>query len=101
MYNNLKMEQVDVLVKAGIISEDKREAASQVILDWWKDRMAILWEIGDVRSEAEGMEPPVELTDEECREILAQVLKYNDANIGVTWETLRFYIREHVGSRKG
>lgn len=54
------------------------------------DEINISWHIDDVKSrEGELQDDLVEpLTDNECRQVLANVKKHHDCNIGVTWETI-------------
>tara|TARA_R100000152_G_C6782117_1_gene218489 strand:- start:2838 stop:3260 length:423 start_codon:yes stop_codon:yes gene_type:complete len=58
------------------------------------DQIAIIWHIKDVQKAAEDMNK--KLSDEDCQYILAEILYFHDANIGVSWETIRFYITKYT-----
>lgn len=46
------------------------------------DSIAVIWTVDDVKS----VRP--DLTDEQCRQVLAAVDHNHDASLGITWETL-------------
>ncbi len=48
------------------------------------DSISITWHIDDVRSLAHD----IDLTDDQCREVLLRADKYHDANIGINWGVL-------------
>ena len=51
--------------------------------------IAIIWSIDDVRDSIEGSFEGLELTDDECMEVLWHVDKKHDAEWGVGWENIR------------
>lgn len=53
-----------------------------------KTQIAIIWSIEDVQ----GISPS--LTNEEAMNVLANVKRKHDCNLGVTWDTLEFWIDE-------
>ena len=53
-----------------------------------KDQIAIIWNIDDVKGRAP------DLTDDECRQVLELVERKHDANIGVNWDVLDYWIAE-------
>jgi len=60
-------------------------------LDWgWtdKDTIAICWNVDDVRMAFKNINKETTLTDDDCRDVLANVLNRHDATIGVTWDNL-------------
>ena len=58
------------------------------------DSISIVWGISDVIGRAE--QNAYILTDQQAREILQEILRMHDANIGVTWDTLDFYISDYL-----
>lgn len=52
------------------------------------DEITIKWHIDDIKSLDET------LTDDQCREVLQLAMKNHDANIGINWDTLRYWINE-------
>tara|TARA_R110002126_G_scaffold133309_3_gene277363 strand:+ start:13104 stop:13376 length:273 start_codon:yes stop_codon:yes gene_type:complete len=59
--------------------------------DWISD----WWHISDVADQAD-----VELTDEECREVLARVKKSHDANVGINWDVISYHADEVLDERE-
>ena len=52
-----------------------------------------IWSIDDVKFQAtENMD--IELTDAVAEEILNDIDSHQDANLGITWDTIETYIRE-------
>lgn len=54
------------------------------------DEINMSWHIEDIKGRdidwpEDGVEP---LTDNECRQVLVNIKKNHDCNIGVTWETI-------------
>jgi hypothetical protein len=58
------------------------------------DQIAIIWHIKDVQKAAEDMNK--KLSNEDCRYILEEILYDHDASLGVSWETIRFYITKYT-----
>lgn len=54
-----------------------------------KKEISIKWHIDDIRLRDKT------LTEEECSEILTDIEKYHDANIGINWDIIDSYIDEH------
>lgn len=70
---------------------DPRDIVRLTSPDWITD----WWHISDVQESVDA-----EMTDEECREVLNQVERYKDANIGINWEVIRYYAGEVLGERE-
>ena len=70
---------------------DPRDIVRLTSPDWITD----WWHISDVQESVNA-----EMTDEECREVLNQVERYKDANIGINWEVIRYYAGEVLGERE-
>ena len=57
------------------------------------DELAIaIWGAVDVKSRAEDMD--IELTDEQVRDVLSCVENKQDATLGITWDTLDYWIEQ-------
>jgi hypothetical protein len=70
---------------------DPRDIVRLTSPDWITD----WWHISDVQESVD-----VEMTDEECREVLNQVERYKDTNIGINWEVIRYYAGEVLDERE-
>jgi hypothetical protein len=70
---------------------DPRDIVRLTSPDWVTD----WWHISDVQESVD-----VEMTDEECREVLNQVERYKDTNIGINWEVIRYYAGEVLDERE-
>lgn len=57
--------------------------------------IAILWDIEDVKSHGAEHGFP-DITDKQAMEILERVEHGHDASMGISWETIEFYIYEHM-----
>jgi hypothetical protein len=56
------------------------------------------WHIDDVASQAESQGET--LTEEECRDVLAMVMRKHDCNIGINWDVIDYWIDEIVKERE-
>ena len=57
-----------------------------------ENSIAIIWDIQDVRYQLESLNEnyqiELELSDDECMEVLQRVVDNHDANYGVNWDSL-------------
>lgn len=60
-----------------------------------ENSIAIIWCIDDVRTVIEDYEKTVELTDDECMEVLKYCLNKHDANYGMSWDNISWAI-DHI-----
>jgi len=58
------------------------------------DWLASWWHIDDVK----GLNK--KLTKQECRDVLNMVDRGHDANIGINWDVIRYYIDEVIEERE-
>ena len=63
------------------------------------DTINIIWHIDDVRSLAHDIN--VDVTDEQCREVLARADKDHNADIGINWGVLGQHLAEVLGETNG
>lgn len=59
------------------------------------DAIAVIWDIRDVYTVAE--DDGIDITDEQARGVLAAIYKNQDANEGITWDTIRNELSEVAG----
>ena len=59
----------------------------------------IIWSLEDVEHQAK--EDGVELTDQECVDVLGMLKKYHDCSYGISWDTISSHIDTIVMERKG
>ena len=93
MYPIIMEEMSDKIFEK--IQGDKPEMISKedilnVIKGYWKDKIAITWQIFDIDTVLFDLDHDQNfLTDEEKISVLAKVFDKHDAECGVSWETLR------------
>jgi len=75
----------------------KAEAEMAVKRHFDPNSVAEWWHIDDVQGQAENMGEV--LTDEECRDVLAMVMRRHDCNIGINWEVIDYWIGEILNDR--
>ncbi len=84
-------EAIEIL-KEGLTAKDPKKAIKKAleILDD-RDRICICWYIDDILQRAEDTNhKPV--TKKKAREILEEMEHRHDANNGITWDTIDFYL---------
>lgn len=62
------------------------------------DWIAEWWHIDDVASQAESMGET--LTEDECRDVLAMVMRKHDCNIGINWDFIDYWIEDVIKDRE-
>jgi hypothetical protein len=67
-----------------------REVADEIFAT--QGFVAFLWGVDDIRCVKGGQN----LTNEECFEILDIMERNHDANIGVNWDVIRYYVSDYV-----
>ena len=65
-----------------------------------ENSIAIIWCIDDVRTVIKDHEKKVELTDDECMEVLNYCLNEHDANYGMSWDSISWAI-DHLKNKGG
>lgn len=87
---------IDALVKLGIIHDDDIDKAKQAIAERNKGTIAIIWTVDDVKWSAD--DSGLKVTDEQAENILNELKANHDANIGINWDTINYYIDEELSS---
>lgn len=99
-------EQLEVLAKAGLITGENMQKATEALEGYWEDKYLIVWEADDVLSyefpdEAGEPKPAGELyglTREDAINILGLI--EHDAGLGVTWLNIEQAIEEYIENRE-
>lgn len=82
MYGHHITEMVEALFRAGVVTDTP--AAQQVLGDFWKDKIALVWTTDDVYCV---VNKPI--SEEQAIEILEQVQDDHNAEYGVSWDSIR------------
>lgn len=81
----MNWNQVEKIVasldKAGLLTD--KQKARDVLKEAFQDEIHIVWSVGDVQTIAPS------LSDDEARDVLEEVDRRHDAEIGVNWDILR------------
>lgn len=64
---------------------DNEEGTYQALKEYWKDKIAIVWSVEDVKESLDGK---YDLSDEEAIDILQEVFRSHDGGFGITWDTI-------------
>jgi len=78
----MKTINVTVNVPAHMSETEFRSRIAMLASPDW---LATFWSIDDVKEVAD------HLSDDECRQVLEQVERNHDANIGINWEVIEFH----------
>lgn len=71
-----------------------QETISAALLDFWKDKIAIVWTLQDVKDQAGEMGHVI--TDDDADNVLSYVWRKHDGAQGVSWSAIRDAIRHFV-----
>jgi hypothetical protein len=89
---------IEAMVKA-LKPTLKNPAEAKHILDrFWRDRMALVWEVRDVHTAAN--EKGVALTNAEAIKVLQELHHYHDKQCGIQWRDVSCYIEEYALGRR-
>ena len=94
MDSHVIRSQVEALQKAGLLKTcvtlDRAEQCLRKAC--WSDQIAIVWALQDVLDQARQLK--VNITKAQAREVLHRLQEKHDANQGINWDILDYYIRE-------
>jgi hypothetical protein len=88
-----KMIEVDI-PEGRSVTEAELAVKQAFDPDW----VASWWHIDDVAGQAEEMGET--LTEEECRDVLARVMRKHDCNIGINWDVIDYCIEQVIEERE-
>jgi hypothetical protein len=95
MYEHHIREMATSLVEAGLATDQKQ--VELVLSRYWEDKVAVVWTNDDVHSVQDDFdedEQTSSLSEEQAQSILQRAFDKHDANVGITWESLRFWSEE-------
>ncbi len=72
--------------------------AKQILERFWRDKMALVWDVEDVHTSANERE--VALTNQEAMQILNKLHEQHNKQYGLQWKDLTDHIEENVSGRK-
>ena len=72
--------------------------AQEILERFWRDKIALVWDVRDVQTAANERE--VALTNQEATEVLRELHRSHDKQLGLRWEDLTSYIEEDALGRK-
>jgi hypothetical protein len=85
---------IEIDVPEGRSVSEAEEAVKRAFNPDW---IAEWWHIDDVANQAE--DQGEKLTEDECRHVLAMVMRKHDCNIGINWEVIDYWINQIVKDR--
>ena len=86
---------IEIDVPEGRSVSEAEEAVKRAFNPDW---IAEWWHIDDVAGQAESQGET--LTEEECRDVLAMVMRKHDCNIGINWDVIDYWIDQIVSERE-
>ena len=89
---------IDEILKALQPVFTDRARAKKILERYWRDKIAIVWDVGDVHRAANERE--LALTEKEAREILAALYQSHNAQHGIKWKDIYGLIEEKCVGRK-
>src|ERR1700677_2809348 len=91
-------QHIDSMVRRlSPILKDKYKA-DRILKNYWRDKMALVWEGEDVHRAANERE--VALTNAEAMKILQTLLNQHNRQYGIKWGDLIYHIEDQVLGRK-
>ena len=83
------------LVEAGLATDQKQ--VELVLQKYWEDKVAVVWTTEDVHAVQDDFDENKQtssLSEEQAESILIRAFDKHDANVGITWENLRYWSEE-------
>lgn len=87
MYLHHFVDMSKALVERGLVPKEKQREAIEALKSCWTDKIAISWEVDDVIEEAKTM--GLKVSREQAINVLWDLLRQHDAEIGINWETIQ------------
>jgi len=94
MHNHHFVEMLKVL--RPVLKNQQR--AEQILTRYWRNKIAIVWDTGDVHRAANERE--VALTEKEAMTVLQTLHNQHNAQCGLKWGDITAHIEENVLGRK-
>ncbi len=83
------------LVEEGLATDQK--LVELVLSRYWEDKVAVVWTTDDVHSIQDDFDEDIfssSLSEEQAQTVLQKALENHDTDVGITWESLRYYSEE-------
>ena len=91
MFDHEKETLTNCVAKALKLKTKKdKEAIRKGVEDYFKDKIAMSWNIEDVMHVAE--EEDMKISDDDALYILNLCMNEHDANDGINWDTIRYWL---------
>lgn len=100
MYSDLKQRIMPLLQEMDDIYSGSNQKII-AILDEYEEKMvgAIRWATDDMIAQATG--EGWELSEEDAQTALEDMISHHDCNLGITWETIHYYISQYKPKENG
>jgi hypothetical protein len=95
MYEHHTCNMATILVESGLATDQKQ--VELVLSQYWADKVAVVWTTNDVHNIQDNFdedEQTSSLSEEQAQNILQKAFEKHDADVGITWESLRFWSEE-------
>ena len=87
----------DMVRKLGPVLKDKARA-QQILTQYWRNKMALVWETKDVHRAANELR--LALTEREAISVLETLHRQHNPQLGLRWEDVIAHLEVHVLGRK-
>ena len=95
MYEFHLKDMIQALTKQKLLKKKDEDKALKILKRYWTDKIAITWCAQDVKDRAK--ERKIKINEYQAKEVLDNVFHNLDCTVGVTWDTLDFYIDQAKG----
>jgi len=92
-----KHHLTDMVRRLGPVLKDKARAY-QILTKYWRNKMALVWEVEDVHRAANELE--LALTNQDAIDVLQTLLELHNAQYGIKWADITTHIEDKVLGRK-
>ena len=92
---HLIQDMATSLVEAGLTTDQKQ--VELILSQYWTDKVAVVWTTDDIHAVQDNFDEDTEtssLSEEQAESILQKAFDKHDANVGITWESLRYWSEE-------
>ena len=92
-----KHHLADMVRRLGPVLKDKARAY-QILTKYWRNKMALVWEVKDVHRAANELE--LALTNQDAIDVLQTLLELHNAQYGIKWADITNHIHDKALGRK-
>lgn len=86
MYEHHLDGMVELLASTGVVPGEQLMRAKATLKKYWEDKIALVWQAGDVIENAE--QQGKDVSKEQAIDILQDILRHHDCQYGVSWNTI-------------